>query len=166
MELASMLAGERFSDRPRSVCPIVAALVRAYNDVIRNARRQDLYRYAADCVGTRGDHLAQRERANHALAWARARSEADSKRWLWPRRRRRAPDPEDGPDAIAAYVIGSIRLRTASTHTQLLALVDELISIGQRPSAQVVRWEALNDAARAGSSQVPVIRTALAPATG
>lgn len=30
MELASMLAGERFSDRPGSVCPVVGALLRAH----------------------------------------------------------------------------------------------------------------------------------------
>ena len=28
MELSSMLAGERFSDRPRSVCPVIASLLR------------------------------------------------------------------------------------------------------------------------------------------
>lgn len=53
MELASMLAGERFSDRPRSVCPIVATFLRHYNDRVDDSRRQDLYGYAALAVGTR-----------------------------------------------------------------------------------------------------------------
>ena len=31
MELASMLAHEPFSDQQRSVCPVIAAFLRAYN---------------------------------------------------------------------------------------------------------------------------------------
>ena len=32
MELASMLAGEPFSDHPGSACPVIGAFLRAYND--------------------------------------------------------------------------------------------------------------------------------------
>ncbi len=32
MELASMLADEPFSDHPKSVCPLIAAFLRDYND--------------------------------------------------------------------------------------------------------------------------------------
>jgi hypothetical protein len=53
MELASMLAGDRFSDQPRSVCPVIAAFLRAYNDWIDADRRQDLHRFASAAVGTR-----------------------------------------------------------------------------------------------------------------
>jgi hypothetical protein len=42
MELASMLAGERFSDRPRSVSRALAAFLRGYNDLLDDKRRQDL----------------------------------------------------------------------------------------------------------------------------
>src|SRR4051794_2950885 len=60
MELASMLAGERFTDRPHSVSPVVATVLRCYDD----SRRQDLYRYAAAAVGTReGSAEAQRVEA-------------------------------------------------------------------------------------------------------
>jgi len=51
MELASMLAGEPFSDHPASVCPVIGSCLRAYNDWIDDDRRQDLYRYAAKVVG-------------------------------------------------------------------------------------------------------------------
>ncbi len=47
MELASMLAGETFTDHPESVCPVIGSLLRAYNDRLDDDRRQDLYRYAA-----------------------------------------------------------------------------------------------------------------------
>src|SRR4051812_29372606 len=53
MELASMLAGERFTDHPRAVCPVIATVLRAYNDGIDDERREDLYTYAAAAVGTR-----------------------------------------------------------------------------------------------------------------
>jgi hypothetical protein len=43
MELASMLAGEPFSDQPKSVCPVVAAFLRGYNDAVDDETRQDLY---------------------------------------------------------------------------------------------------------------------------
>jgi hypothetical protein len=52
-ELASMLAGERFSDRPRSVCPVIGGFLRAYNDAVDDARRGDLVPYASEVVGTR-----------------------------------------------------------------------------------------------------------------
>jgi len=34
MELASMLAGEPFSDHPDSVCPTIAGFLRAYNEFV------------------------------------------------------------------------------------------------------------------------------------
>src|ERR1700748_1008376 len=72
MELASMLAGDRFGDRPVSVCPVIGAILRAYNDNVDDGRRQDLYRFAADAVDTRRDYHVQRRRADTALEWARA----------------------------------------------------------------------------------------------
>jgi hypothetical protein len=62
MELASMLAGERFSDHPRSVCPVIGAFLRVYNDRVDDTRRQDLYAYAAEAVGTRGDRALRQAR--------------------------------------------------------------------------------------------------------
>lgn len=60
MELASMLAGERFSDHPRSVCPVIGRYLRALNDGLDDERRQELYALAAAVVGTAGD---RRERS-------------------------------------------------------------------------------------------------------
>lgn len=60
MELAPMLAGERFSDQPRTVCPIVAAFLRAYNDWVDDDRRQDLYRFASAAVGTSASTAVRR----------------------------------------------------------------------------------------------------------
>jgi hypothetical protein len=132
MELASMLAGERFTDRPRSVCPVIGALLREYNDLLDSRRRQDLFRYAADCVGTRGSYALQHERAVRALVWARARYTARSRRWG----RVREPSLDDGPEAIAAHVLGSVRRVGDAFNAEVLSLIDDLISMGSaEPSA-------------------------------
>jgi hypothetical protein len=52
MELASMLAGEPFTDQPSSVSRPLAAFLRMYNDTVNDRRRQDLYAYASKAVGT------------------------------------------------------------------------------------------------------------------
>ena len=68
MELASMLAGERFGDRPRAVCPVIGAFPRTYNDALDDDRRQDLYRYAADSVGSLAGPDVERLRAKRCAA--------------------------------------------------------------------------------------------------
>jgi hypothetical protein len=70
VELASMLAGEPFSDHPRSVCPVIAAYMRALNDGLGDAERQELYAYAAEIVGTRGSRRLRRARARACARWS------------------------------------------------------------------------------------------------
>src|SRR4051794_33922400 len=67
MELASMLAGEPFSDRPQAVCPVIGAYLRSYNDVVDDERRQDLYRYASEAIGSAGAAALRRRRAERCL---------------------------------------------------------------------------------------------------
>ncbi|MBV9796854.1 MAG: hypothetical protein JO039_02305, partial [Solirubrobacterales bacterium] len=70
MELASMLAGESFTDHPTSACPVIGSLLRAYNDYAGDERRQDLYVYAARVVGSRGGRELQRARAERVADWS------------------------------------------------------------------------------------------------
>src|SRR4051794_8559268 len=70
MELASMLAGERFTDAPQAVCPVIAGFLRAYNDTVDDRRRQDLYGLASQVVGTRGGEVAARQRSALLRTWA------------------------------------------------------------------------------------------------
>jgi hypothetical protein len=127
MELASMLAGERFSDHPVSVCPIVGAILRAYNDDIDEHRRGDLYRYAAESVGTRGSYELQRRRARAAIGWARRLYAGRG----WMRRRPHPPHPDHGPDEIAFYVVRALgRRHTDASHAAVLRLLDELLVMG------------------------------------
>jgi hypothetical protein len=62
MERASMLAGEAFSDHPGSVSPAIGAFLRGYNDLIDDFRRQDLYAYAANVLGTMAGPSVERAR--------------------------------------------------------------------------------------------------------
>jgi hypothetical protein len=70
MELASMLAGEDFTDRPKCVDPVVAAFLRAFNDRLDHLRRQQLFPYASAVVGTRTSRRATRRRRATCLAYA------------------------------------------------------------------------------------------------
>jgi hypothetical protein len=135
-----MLAGERFSDRPASVCPIIGGLLRVYNDNLDDERRGDLYRYAAEAVGTRGEFGLQLRRAKLAIAWARASREVRTRRRLklggsWE------PAADSGPDQIAGYVLGSLGPQrrgrggapggwSDAGHASMLGLLDLLIAIG------------------------------------
>lgn len=83
MELASMLAGERFSDRPRAVCPAIGMFLRHYNDRVDEQRRQDLYEIAALVVGTAGGRRMTRQR-RRACADALAAAQGRRRSLRWP----------------------------------------------------------------------------------
>src|SRR5918992_4903288 len=52
VELASLLAEEKFSDRPECVCAVIAAYMRTLNDRLPHAERQRLTPYASRALGT------------------------------------------------------------------------------------------------------------------
>ena len=138
MELASMLAGEPFSDHPHSVSRPIAAFLRRYNDLLDDRRRQDLYPYAALAVGTGADSETENERVQRLLGWA-------DELWLrrrWPARSgiltaRRRRQRVGHPEAAASYAIRAIPKLCDETHVAALALVDELIAIGARDAVEV-----------------------------
>src|SRR5690349_8368027 len=70
MELASMLAGEPFSDTPKCVCPVISAFLRRYNDIVDDRRRQDLYAYASLAVGSKASWSVTRRRARRCVDFA------------------------------------------------------------------------------------------------
>jgi hypothetical protein len=72
VELASVLAKERFSDRPRCVCPVIGAFLRGWNDRATHAERQRLTPYAARIVGSRSGRAVTRSRRDLCLEWAGA----------------------------------------------------------------------------------------------
>jgi hypothetical protein len=141
MELASMLAGEPFTDHPATVCPVIGSFLRSYNDSIDERRRQSLYEYASRVVGSRCGQRVQEARAERLAEWA---EEMHRTRRTWflrsplraLTRLRRPP-----VDAVGSYAVHAIPKHTDQTHAAALALVDELLTIGlrdERVSARVV----------------------------
>ena len=85
VELASLLAGEKFSDRPRCVCEVVAAFMRSLNDRLAHADRQGLIPYAHRALGTAGDRGTTRSRRDLCLAMAGVRTDGGALRKLFSR---------------------------------------------------------------------------------
>ena len=144
MELASMLAGEQFSDHPVSVCPVIAALLRSYNDSIDDRRRQDLYGYASKVVGSRAGLTVERARAERLTAWTHERRPPRRTRWLMPGRLRAfAPDPP--VHILAARAIQALPAHDDRTHAEVLGLVEELLDLGRRSGPPSVARTARTD---------------------
>ena len=132
MELASMLAGESFSDHPRSVSRPIASFLRGYNDLLDDTRRADLYRYAAQTVGTAGPAWVEKARVSRLLAWGDDHWQQRSARSILERMRVRRAQKERStdPEPAGTYAVHAISSVTDRTHAVALALVDELIAMG------------------------------------
>jgi hypothetical protein len=154
MELASMLAGERFTDHPRSVSRSIAAFLRGYNDLLDDAHRQDLYRYASLCVGTAGSPTVERARVRRLLEWGDERWDGLTGASLLDRMRRsrarRGRTAE--PETAATYALRALT-HARPPHHRVLALVDELIEMTQAAgrSASSSRLWASSESARRSS---------------
>ena len=129
MELASMLAGEPFSDHPVSACPVIGSFLRVYNDSIDAERRQDLYAYAAKVVGSRGSEELQQVRAKRLNAWISDRKPRRWTRFLFPAF---LPALANMPanDVLGIRAVHAIRKHDDQTHAEVLALIDELLALG------------------------------------
>jgi hypothetical protein len=134
MELASMLAGEEFTDHPASVCPVVAAFLRAYNDAVDDRRRQDLYGYASAAVGTRASAAVTRRRAQRCLDELRA-----LRRWpLGTLTAPRAlPDSVPGMERVAGRLARELDRSGIGSHSRALRLADALLAMGPEPAGAV-----------------------------
>lgn len=116
-----MLAGERFSDHPRTSCPAISAFLRGYNDNVDDARRQDLIPLAADLVGSRADSGTTEERAERLHAFG-----AGLRRYRWqsfgPGHANRVTQCE----AVGGYV-GRRARRRPEVHGLVLEFVRSLL---------------------------------------
>jgi hypothetical protein len=146
MELASMLAGEPFSDHPAAVCPVIGSFLRAYNDSIDDGRRQDLYAYASQVVGSRAPISVQRRRAERLAEWA---FEMQRRQWTsryLPLARLRMANLRRQPSAhaVGTYAVRAIPKHTNETHSEALSLLEELLAIGT-PRRQLVQPQREDD---------------------
>lgn len=135
MELASMLAGEPFDDRPACACPVIGAFLRTYNDAIDDNRRQDLRRFASLVVGTRASEPVTRRRAELCVAWAHERV-ASERRSAWRSRRLAhklklpgTPSAEDCGSMAARVAASLLRRGDESPHQAALAFVERLAEV-------------------------------------
>jgi hypothetical protein len=149
VELASMIAGERFSDHPWAVSPVIAAFLRGYNDVC-GEHRQDLLRCAAEVVGTRVGGAVERDRLGVCLARFDRAAAAAPLPWVERRLWRRSPkrlrrlvvrEPLDPAalDEFAYALARMLRRQGDAGHEQALRLVDELVALGRAPDAPPAR---------------------------
>jgi len=128
MELASMRAGERFSDHPRAVSPTIGCFLRCYNDLIDDDRRQDLWQYAGRIIATADQPELERLRVQRLIAWAdQASAGGPANRCPHRRQPRRANPRPDDPESAVQRVVDSLWRPLDQTHSSVLALLDELI---------------------------------------
>ena len=132
MELASLLAGEPFSDRPASACPVIGGVLRAYNDAVDDERRQRLYGMAASVVETAPGDAELLARVEHVVAWTKARTRRPWRRVLLGASVRAEDFDELGVQAVKA--LGRL---DDSAHSELEELVRELLRLGRPPGAGV-----------------------------
>src|SRR5262249_22328468 len=119
-------------------------------------RRQDLYRYAAEVVGSRAAPPVEQARERRCLEWADTmrRQRPRPLRWM----ARSAPGSVDrrlGLDAAGTYAAPSIRRPGGRTHASALALVDELIAMGRVRLDGLASPAVVDDAPAAGAPRLP-----------
>jgi hypothetical protein len=142
VELASMIAGEPFSDRPGCVCRVLGSFLRSWNDRAGYADRQRLYPYASRVVGTGGYRRISRIRRDICLSYAGADLEHGPLRRALARLRMR------GRIAWAVGLGSALRLKSGAGayaarvcfarggSDQAFALLDRLLDVGSSPTAQ------------------------------
>jgi hypothetical protein len=120
---------------------VIGSFLRSYNDSIDDQRRQSLYEFASRVVGSRRSERIQQARAERLARWADEMYHA-RRAWLAARPLRalgrlRKPSAE----TIGMYAVHAIRKHDDHTHAAVLALLDELVSVGvrdDRVSARVI----------------------------
>ena len=137
MELASMLAGERFTDHPLAVSPVLAAFVRGYNDGVDDARRQSLIPLAAECCGTRENErrIEQLRRRRIAASAGGLVRRTLARAWL----REGATVDESGARYLGVFHGRMVaRHDDDDRHARVLELIRELIAAGGATPPPVV----------------------------
>src|SRR3954469_3939288 len=119
VELASMLAEERFSDHPRSVCRVIAGFLRVYNDRLPPSELDEIRPLAAMVVGSAASWSVRRRRRRRLVAWMQAED---------PRRRiGRFPAPEE---VVVAAARTAAALDERRRTIAVADLVAELVATG------------------------------------
>ena len=138
VELASLLAGEKFSDRPRCVCDVIAGFLRTLNDRVAHAERQRLVGYAEQAVGSAATPRVTRMRRDICLLWAGAGHPTRLLERIAMRVRivvmvgwRQAFRLDEGAGEYAARV-------AFAQHgiEEALSLLERLLAVGEQPASE------------------------------
>ena len=129
-----MLADEPFSDRPAGASPVIAALLRTYNDGLDDRRRQDLYPLAALVVGSLRGRAVEDERVSRCLAFARelGRGLPSGRATIGLA----TAEASGSLAALAALATGPTR----EVHERTLALARELAMLRPQPRRRWPSW--------------------------
>ena len=140
VELASMIGGEKFTDRPNCVCPVIGSFLRSWNDRAGYADRQRLHQYASRVVGTGGYRRISRIRRDLCLSYAGANLDRGPLRRAVVRLRMRGRIAWSvGHLSLDLAEGGRRRLRGAPAFARgesddAFALLDRLLEVGSSPS--------------------------------
>ena len=141
VELASMIGGEKFTDRPNCVCPVIGSFLRSWNDRAGYADRQRLHQYASRVVGTGGFRRISKIRRDLCLSYAGANLDRGPLRRAVVRLRMR------GRIAWSVGIFPSIWLKegagayaahsafTRGESNDAFALLDRLLEVGSSPAS-------------------------------
>jgi hypothetical protein len=129
MELASMLSEEEFSDRPASVCPVIAAFMRAYNDIVDGDGQRDLYVCAAKVIGSRASARVRIARAERLAEWAGQAPRRGWTRFFLPPHRITYGLSGSDLDALGERAAQAICKQGGHADRGIVSLVDELLAV-------------------------------------
>jgi len=166
MEAVAYVAGEPHTDRPKCVCPVLAAFGRAWNDSLSDEDRQRLLRpFVPRLVGTRSTPEVEQRRAFMAADWAvrvaapvwlRVAGLNDAAGSL------EALAPLDSVEACRSAASTIAQAREAAAAAATAAAAAAVDAVGD--AAWVAAWAAARDAA--GAAAVDAARAAGVLAAG
>ena len=70
MEAVAFMAKESFSDHPACACPVIAAVLRRWNDKLDDKKRQELKRYIVPLIGSKSTPEVERSRKFVIVDWS------------------------------------------------------------------------------------------------
>jgi len=125
MEAASYIAGEKWSDHPQCVCPVIGAFLRNWNDSLPDDERNALITPAliAKTIGTRGSKDLERRRSLMAADWL-----------------------------IRVHTPAWLRLAKLDSQADLITGLPEITDMAQYPSLRAPLEAVRKDAAAAGAA--------------
>ena len=146
MEMASLLAGESWSDRPACVSPVIAAFLRRWNDDLGDEDRQTLRPYARKLIGTNTGPADDSRRAWMLADWM-VRTYLPA--WLrLARLDEQARAVESLPELLNAECWESARAAVQDARDAARDAAWDVTRDVARDAAWDAAWDAARDAAR------------------